>query len=110
MEVYCAAYLGLMQKWCERYPEAIRVQSYEALVGNPREQIDALLEFCGLAPEQSCYEFHQSDANVMTPSASQVSQPIYSSSVGQWQRYRDFLAEEFEALYRLQQMYATVSA
>ncbi len=106
IQAYSAGYLRLMAYWHAQYPDAIRVQSYEALVTRPEEQIDGLLAFCQLHSERGCFEFYRSKRPVMTPSASQVSQPIYSSSVGRWRHYEKPLRREFEDLLALQQEWA----
>ncbi len=84
------------------YPDAIRVQSYESLVSNPAQEISELLAFCQLESEAGCFEFHRSNQAVMTPSAAQVSEPMYTSSIGQWQHYEKWLPPEFEKITVLQ--------
>lgn len=104
IQAYCDGYLRLMAYWQENYPDAIRVQHYEDLVASPEQQIVELLEFCQLASETACFEFYRSKQPVMTPSASQVSQPIYTSSVGRWRHYAEPLRREFEKLEELQRV------
>ena len=98
---YVRGYLRLMSHWLGRYPDAIRVQSYEKLVNDPDGQIGELLEFCGLDSERGCFEFYKSKQAVKTPSAGQVSQPMYTSSIGQWQHYNEWLGKEFSRLAEL---------
>ena len=62
--------------WQSRYPERVRVQSYEDLTVDPDGEIRALLAFCDLPFEQSCIEFHSTRRRVSTPSAAQVRQPM----------------------------------
>ena len=59
-----------------RYPENVRVQSYEALLDDPEGQTRQLLEFCGLDFEEACLRFYEAPRTVRTASASQVRQPI----------------------------------
>ncbi len=99
---YASGYLKIMRHWRTVFPAAIRIQSYEELVTNPDAQISALLDFCQLDFEPQCLEFYDNKQLVMTPSASQVSQPMYSSSIGRWRTYGDAFASEFEDLDRLQ--------
>jgi tetratricopeptide (TPR) repeat protein len=98
IETYVKGYLRLMSHWLESYPDAIRVQGYEDLVNDPDDQIGELLEFCGLDSEPGCFEFYKSKQAVKTPSAGQVSQPMYRSSIGQWRHYDEWLGKEFSRL------------
>lgn len=62
--------------WQSRYPDRVRVQSYEALTADPEAQIRDLLAFCDLPFEQACINFHATKRRVTTPSAAQVRQPM----------------------------------
>lgn len=105
MAIFFDGYLRLMHHWLRHYPESIRVQGYEDLVQDPHEQIPDLLRFCGLPHEEGCVEFHRSKAAVMTPSAAQVSQPMYTSSIGCRKHFEKALEAEFEQLDVLQQQH-----
>ncbi|WP_013631015.1 sulfotransferase [Rubinisphaera brasiliensis] len=85
---YYRAYSQLMSHWSEVLPNEILNLHYEELVRSPREQINKLLIHCNLPWEDACMEFNQSERTVITPSRSQVRQPIYTSSVGAWTRYQ----------------------
>jgi len=104
IQTYCEGYLRLMAHWQALYPEAIRVQGYEDLVTRPEQQIAGLLAFCELDSEPGCLEFYRNKQPVMTPSASQVSQPMYSSSIERWRQYEEPLRREFDNLAALQQL------
>ncbi len=99
---YMSGYLKIMRHWLTVAGPAIRLQSYEDLVTRPDEQIAELLSFCQLDSEAQCFEFYKNKQLVMTPSASQVSQPMYTSSIDRWKIYEDAFASEFEKLDRLQ--------
>jgi len=99
---YASGYLTIMQHWLAVFPSAIRVQSYEDLVMSPDEQIASLLEFCRLDSEPQCFEFYKNKQLVMTPSASQVSQPMYTTSINRWKIYEGAFASEFDKLNQLQ--------
>lgn len=68
--------MATMDAWGALAPQAIRLQSYEALLAAPEAEIRALLAFCGLPFDQACLEFHRSTRSVRTASAAQVRQPI----------------------------------
>lgn len=59
-----------------RYPDNVRVQSYEKLVDDPEGQTGELLAFCGLDFEPACLRSHEADRTIRTASAAQVRQPI----------------------------------
>jgi len=80
-----------MEHWKSTLELPIHTVDYEALVSSPESQIRQLVEFIGLHWEDACLQFHRSERIVRTASSGQVRQPIYSSSVGRWRRYEDFL-------------------
>ena len=102
IQTYCEGYLRIMAHWLALCPNEIRVQSYEDLVTNPEEQIAELLTFCQLESEPDCFEFYRSKQAVMTPSATQVSQPMYTTSIERWRHYGGPLQREFMRLDELQ--------
>jgi tetratricopeptide (TPR) repeat protein len=65
--------------------------AYEDIVHDQENQTRRLLEFCGLEWQPSCLRFHENKAPVSTASSVQVRQPLYSGSIGRWQRYGDKL-------------------
>ncbi len=79
-------FASLAQYWhaCEQmldglaaqHPQHVRLQSYEALVTEPEDQIRALLEFCQLPFEAACVQFQTATRAIRTPSALQVRQPM----------------------------------
>jgi tetratricopeptide (TPR) repeat protein len=62
--------------WLAAYPGRVYENVYEDLVADPEGKIRELLDFCGLPFEQSCIDFHKTERDVHTPSATQVRQPI----------------------------------
>jgi len=88
---YFQIYADLMAHWCGLMPSRIYDLSYEDLVGDTRNSIAELLDFAGLDWQESCLNFQENKRAVMTHSAAQVRQPIYSASVARWQRYGNHL-------------------
>jgi tetratricopeptide (TPR) repeat protein len=62
---------------------------YEDIVAEPQDQLAALLNFLDLEMHDSMLEYRQQDGSETsnTPSYQQVSQPLYSRSIGRWQHY-----------------------
>jgi tetratricopeptide (TPR) repeat protein len=81
-------YLELMKKVAGEYvgDRLIEVR-YEDLVANPREQLERMLDAIGVEWEPACLEPERSTQPVATPSAWQVRQPIYSTSVRRADRF-----------------------
>ncbi|MBD3646813.1 MAG: sulfotransferase [Pseudomonadales bacterium] len=88
---YWQGYVTLMRHWEQLYPGQILHVSYEALTAQPRENITSILNYCGLEPEETCFRFYESEVPVLTPSASQVRQPISTRSVGSGQKYEPYI-------------------
>ena len=84
-------YRELMQHWHDVLPGAIYDVRYESLTQDPDDQIRKLLSFCDLDFEERCLHFDKTEAVIKTASAFQVRQPIYTSSVGLWKEYGEFL-------------------
>ena len=88
---YWRDYDGLCRFWVERYPANVRAQGYEALLAAPEQEIRALLDFCGLAFDARCLDFHQARRSVRTASAAQVREPLRRDTA-RAQRYGELLA------------------
>ena len=91
-------YLAMINHWRSAYPDQIKVLNYEQLVTSPDEEIPALLDFCGLESEPGCLEFYNQKRAVTTPSVSGVTQPMYTSSIGQWHRFEEYLRDDMSRL------------
>jgi tetratricopeptide (TPR) repeat protein len=91
-------YRRLMAHWRRLYPDDIHDLDYDALVADPRPNIEALLDFCGLGWRDSCLSFHEADNAVRTASAAQVREPLYRRSSGRWRHYEPHLGGLLEAL------------
>jgi len=62
---------------------------YEDLVAEPQDRLAALLNFLDLEMHDSMLEYRQQGGSETsnTPSYQQVSQPLYSGSIGRWRHY-----------------------
>jgi hypothetical protein len=61
-------------------------------------QARRIIDYCGLPWDDRCLSFHETDRPVRTASATQVRQPIYSSAVGRWKVYEEYLGPLLEEL------------
>jgi hypothetical protein len=81
---------------------------YENLVADPEREVRKLLDYCGLPFEESCLKFYESKRAVLTPSAEQVRQPIYSDATELWRRYERWLGPLKTALGDVLERYPEV--
>ena len=98
---YWQGYLMLMRHWRKLFGQDIYHLGYEKLTQDPEAQIRQLLDYCQLTFEKECLSFYKSDRVVLTPSVSQVKQPINNRSVNSWKKYEDNITEhlsEFEGI------------
>jgi len=79
-------------------PERFRTVNYEDIVTDFEPNVRALLDFCGLPFEQACLDFHENAGPVATASAAQVRQPLYTSALARWKRYRPALDPAIDVL------------
>jgi Tfp pilus assembly protein PilF len=77
---YWHDYDRLMRAWHARYPGAILRHDHEALVADPETTVRRLLDFCGLAFDARCLDFHEVERDVRTASAGQVRSPLASDT------------------------------
>jgi hypothetical protein len=91
-------YRKLMRHWHEVYPGAIYDVCYESLVRDPEPEIRKLLAACDLEWNDACLSFHATPGLVKTASFYQVRQPMYTRSVGLWEKYREFLGPLLDVL------------
>lgn len=96
---YYADYERLMAHWRRVLPEGAFFEvRYEDIVADQESQARRLIEYCGLAWDDACRDFHRNTRAVHTASMTQVRQPIYTSSVERWRPYEKFLGPLFDAL------------
>jgi tetratricopeptide (TPR) repeat protein len=89
---YIRSYQTLMQHWHRLLPQgAILEVQYEELVKRLDEEARRIVAHCGLDWDDACLAFYKTQRPVRTASVNQVRQPIYTSSVGRWRRYEEFL-------------------
>jgi len=87
-------YMQLMQFWRTVLPQDRLLEiDYEALVADPEPVIRRMLVFCGLEWDNACLRPHENKRLVATPSAWQVRQPLYKSSVARWKHFEPWLGD-----------------
>lgn len=98
---YWQGYLTLMQHWNNLYGKEILHVSYDGLTRRPDKRIKKILSYCSLKEEPDCFRFYESDRPVLTPSSSQVRQPIHRKSVGSGKHYQPFIQNHISQLAQI---------
>ena len=82
----------LVAHWQQVLPLRMIEVEYEKLVADLETESRRLIAFIGLPWEAACLDFHRTDRAVLTASAWQVRQPLYTRSAGRWRAYQAHLA------------------
>ncbi len=99
LAAYYNAYNKLADHWQTVLPADLMLNvDYERLTAEPEDTIRDILRFCGLTWDPACLTFHTANRPVKTASAAQVRRPLYRSSVGRWEPYRNHLAPLIDGL------------
>ncbi|MDR3690520.1 MAG: sulfotransferase [Fimbriimonas sp.] len=87
-------YLHLMDRWRKWLPaNAMMEVPYEELVTNREQVTREMVAFCGLDWDAACLYPENNKRAVATPSAWQVRQSVYRTSIGRWLKYEPWLGE-----------------
>jgi tetratricopeptide (TPR) repeat protein len=89
---FYVGYRRLMAHWQRVLPGRILDVAYEDVVTSFEPTVRRLLDDLELPFEAACLEFQANPDATMTASAVQVRQPLYESSLNQWQHYASELA------------------
>ena len=95
---YYRMYQELMSHWHAVLPGFVHDVEYEALVSNPQQEIEKLLNFCALPWHDNCLAHDKSGNRSVTASSAQVNKPIYKDSLDYWRNYAAFLQPLQDAL------------
>jgi hypothetical protein len=87
-----------MEHWNTVLPDVIYRVDYEELVENVEKESRDIVNYCDLDWQPQCLRFYESRTASTTASAVQVRQPVYTSSVGRWQKFRKPLQPVVEIL------------
>ena len=96
---YYREHQRLMAHWRAVLPAGFILDvPYEQLVADQEGWSRKMLQFIGLEWDDRCLKFHENTRQVMTASAWQVRQKIYSSSVARWRNYEKFIGPLLKGL------------
>ncbi len=92
----------------EVLPLDVHMLRYESMVEDVESEVRPLFDFLGLEWESDVLD-HQKTARergyIRTPSYAQVTEKVYSSASGRWQRYRKYMKEVLPILQPWAQIY-----
>lgn len=88
---YYNEYLRLMQHWRNNLSIPMLDICYEELIADVEGVSRRLVDFCGLDWDAKVLDFYKSERLVNTASYKQVNKPVYTSSVGRWRHYEDYI-------------------
>jgi Tfp pilus assembly protein PilF len=88
---YYSLYSELINFWHEKFPNTIFDICYEDLTVNQENETRKLLNYCELAWDNNCLNFHKNKRAVKTTSAMQVRNKIYQGSSNVWKKYEKHL-------------------
>ncbi len=95
---YYREYVRLMKHWDEVLPGFVLRIQHEDVIDDLEGQVRRMLDFCDLEFEEACVNYYKTERSIRTPSAEQVRQPIFRSSIEQWRNFEPWLGPLKEAL------------
>ena len=95
---YYRSYVELMAHWDTVLPGRVLRVLHEEVVEDLESNVRRLLDFCGLAFEPACLEFHKTERSIRTASSEQVRQPIFKEGLDQWRHFEPWLGPLKQAL------------
>jgi len=95
---YYVSYQRLMAHWEQVMPGRFITVDYEVLVHDVTGEAQRVLAYLGLDWDAACALPHRSTNPMSSASARQVRQPVYTTSIGRWKPYRNFLELLIRAL------------
>ena len=92
-------YTAMMAHWRATLPADRFIDiRYETLVGDLEGEARKMIEFLGLDWNPACLRYYDNDRQIRTASFEDVRRPIYSSSIGRWKPYTQYLGSLRDAL------------
>jgi len=87
-------YQTVMEHWRKLLPPDVMMEvRYEDLATDPERVTREMVSFCGLSWDDACLHPESNKRSVLTPSAGQVRQSVYTSSVGKWKFYEPWISD-----------------
>jgi predicted Zn-dependent protease len=88
---YYRDYVELMSHLETVLPGRVHRVHYESVIDDAETETRRLLEHCGLAFDERCLRFYETERPVRTASSEQVRQPIFKEGTEYWRRFEPWL-------------------
>ena len=84
----------------ERFPLSVHEVRYENIVDDLQKEIEPLLSFLGLSWDDQLLKYYETakERSIRTPSAKQVIEAPYKTSIEKWRRYEKYMAPALPTL------------
>jgi tetratricopeptide (TPR) repeat protein len=94
--------MSLARVYIDQLSIPVHLIRYESVIADFDEQVRGVLTFLGLPWEDSVknYRVVARQRRISTPSARDVTRPLYSTSIGKWRRYSESIEGRFEPLQK----------
>ncbi len=90
---YYKLYLNTMSFWQKEFPRKIFQLNYETLVQNPKDQIEKVINFCGLEWDANVMSHHKSSRVIRTLSFDQANKPISKKISNTIKNYKSMIGD-----------------
>ncbi len=91
-------YLNTMKFWQKEFPQNIFNLNYETLVENPKNQIEKILNFCGLEWDENVMSHHKNSRIIRTLSFDQANKPISKKVSHSIKNYKSMIGDLIKEL------------
>ena len=94
--------MSLAKLYKDQLSIGMHVIRYESVITDFDDQVTGVLEFLELPWEEGVrdYQATAKQRRISTPSAQDVTRPLYTSSIGKWQHYREQIGGQFDPLQK----------
>jgi tetratricopeptide (TPR) repeat protein len=96
--LYHALYHDMIHYWTKLFGSQIHHAYYEKMIGAPREEMQKLLDYCGLSWDENVTRFYETKRAVKTASINQVNKPLYKDALNAYEPFTPYLTEMFTLL------------
>jgi tetratricopeptide (TPR) repeat protein len=92
--------MSLARIYKEQLAIPMHVVRYESVITDFDDQVRGVLEFLGLPWEDGVRDYQSTarQRRISTPSARDVTRPLYTTSIGKWQHYHEAIGGHFDPL------------
>jgi len=92
--------MSLAKLYKDRLSIPMHVIRYESVITDFDDQVNGVLEYLGLPWEDGVRDYQSTarQRRISTPSARDVTRPLYASSIGKWRHYREQIGGQFDPL------------